>query len=154
MGVSKYGFPERLFFDNKDDDKTSYFLEEIDIDLSVESKFDYPSLGQVKAAISETSFQFDNGQIIEEFGNKKWACRLYENGEVKTPIYINHVIFDNDKVKDISFQRGDDKAIIEFLWHLSKYCGSILFYCDTGSMILIRTDKTIEETQKNFYEEN
>ena len=48
MGTLKFGFPERTFYDTKEDQKTQAFSGEIDIDISVEPSFDLPTLGQVK----------------------------------------------------------------------------------------------------------
>ncbi|RIV20411.1 hypothetical protein DYU11_20395 [Fibrisoma montanum] len=137
MGVLKFGFPERSFYDNKEDNQTETFATEVGLVLASTPPFDYPMLQQVKSAAFQTSYEVDQG-MIEENGTKKWACSLFKNGHLKTPIYIENVEVDTDKVTCLHFERGDDQAIIEFLQHLSQYCGSILLYEDTGFAKLIR----------------
>ena len=148
MGILKFGFPERLFYDNKED--SIAFLDGLDIDLTIEPLYNYPTLGQVKIAIRETTFQADVGQIVTEPNKTKWVCGLYKGGELKTPIYIEDVQEDIDKVKSIYFQRGDDEAIFEFLRCLSKFCGSIVFYHDSGNIVVVRESKTIEQLKQEL----
>ena len=146
MGVSKFAYPEKVFFDHKSDPNTISFLSGVDIDLASECKFGLPILEQVKFAITQTSYDYGEGEIIEDFGRQRWTNSLSKNGEIMTAIYIDNI----DEIDSISFDRGDENAILEFLWHLSKFCGSILFYVSAGNMTLVRTDRTMERIREDL----
>ncbi|MFY7732407.1 MAG: hypothetical protein ACOVSR_02910 [Bacteroidia bacterium] len=150
MGVSKFAYPEKIFFDYKSDPNTRSFLSGVDIDLTSDCKFGLPTLEQVKFAIAQTSYDYIEGKIIEDFGRQRWANSLSKNGEIMTAIYIDNVKNDKDEIDSISFERGDETAILEFLWHLSKFCGSILFYVSAGNMTLVRTDRTMERIREDL----
>jgi hypothetical protein len=150
MGVSKFAYPEKIFFEHKGDPSTHSFLAGVDIDLTSDCKFGLPTLGQVKLAITQTSYDYVEGEIIEDLGRKRWDSSLSKNGEIMTAIYIDNVKNDKDEIDSIAFERGDENAILEFLWHLSKFGGSILFYVTAGNMTLIRTDRTMEKIREDL----
>jgi hypothetical protein len=138
MGVLKFGFPERVFYDNKGDSNTQTLAAEIGLVLASTPPFDYPTLQQVKSAAVQTSYVVEGEEIVEENGRKKWVCGLFKAGDLKTHVYIEDVEADTDKVSCLEFERGDEQAILEFLHYLSQYCGSVVFYEDTGVAKLIR----------------
>ncbi|GAB2585395.1 hypothetical protein [Spirosoma areae] len=126
------------FYDNKEDSKTQGFAIEAGLVLTNTPPFNYPTLSQVNEAAARTSYEVEREEFIEEANGENWVCGLFKDGALKTLIRVENDEVETDKVTCIHFECGDDQAIIEFLQCLFQYCGSVIFYDDTGFTKLIK----------------
>lgn len=143
MGVLRYAFPKKYFFEQPQDASIRDFLSTTNINIDEPCLDTYPSLGNIKKVINKLSYKFTVGEIVfSHGGNQYWLSQTVGNPDLYCEIKIPNVKDDYDLVKEISFGRSSEDLVINFLIDLSKENGDFLYYCDTGQMSLISKTKT------------
>ena len=151
MGNSIYAIPIKKLYDEKDDPTMDSFTSELDINLNVKIECKYPTVEEIKKAISNAGLEItveQNKNFQEEDG---WCCGIKEPEGYDTPVSADKVKAENELITDIlSFPRGKWETVINLLVELEKIIGPILFYCDSGQMAMIKKGKTAEQILKEM----
>ncbi|MGC6431525.1 MAG: hypothetical protein ACON5F_10830 [Jejuia sp.] len=143
MGNKIFAIPIKQLLDNKEDRKTKAFISNLEIDLSKMTDCRDPTLNDLKMAISDSGFKIERESYSKQ---KEWACEIKELNMPNTEISISQVNSEKEFIEClINFPYGNWETIIEILFQLEKFIGPILFYSDSGSMTLIRKNKTVNQ---------
>tara|TARA_A100000171_G_C2139675_1_gene153849 strand:+ start:9612 stop:10070 length:459 start_codon:yes stop_codon:yes gene_type:complete len=151
MANSIYAIPIKKLYDEKNDPTMESFTSDLDIDLKTDIACSYPTVFDLKKAITDAGLKISVEQNKNFQGEDGWCCGIKEPEGYETPVSADKVKSEYEPITDlISFPRGNWKTVVNLLVELEKIIGPILFYCDSGQMTMIKKGKTTEQILKEM----
>lgn len=146
MSNHSYMISEYSFYKRREDKATLKFAKEAGIEMEKIEKYKLPTMNSIKSSLSKFGLKFTSNRV----GKNRYELEV--SNPINRKFWIEYTSLDKDfEIEMIKIGGSSDQhLLIDFFRFLRKEHGNFLYYCDSGLMSLINSEKDNNQVLKEM----